>query len=69
VQDNTTGAITYFSATARKTEGQFFYGLGATFDFTPQWHVRFDWDRTEGQDGTNPKYDVDAYILGIGYRF
>jgi opacity protein-like surface antigen len=69
VQDNTTGAVTFFNAQARETKGQFFYGVGATFDFTPQWHVRFDWDRTEAQDNINPKYDVDAYTLGIGYRF
>jgi opacity protein-like surface antigen len=69
VQDNTTGAITYFNSSARESKGQFIYGLGGTYDFTPQWHVRFDWDRTEAQDNINPKYHVDAYTLGIGYRF
>ncbi len=67
--DNTTGEVTFFNAEARETKGQWVYGVGATFDFTPQWHVRFDWDRTEAQDNINPKYDVDAYTLGIGYRF
>jgi opacity protein-like surface antigen len=69
VQDNTTGAITFFNATARETKGRFIYGLGGTYDFARQWHVRFDWDRTEGKDNINPKYDVDALTLGIGYRF
>jgi hypothetical protein len=69
VVDNTTGAVTFFGAQARETKGQWFYGLGATVDFTRQWHARFDWDRTEAQDNINPKYDVDAYTLGIGYRF
>ena len=61
--------VTFVSAEARETKGRFFYGLGATYDFTPQWHVRFDWDRTEAQDNINDKYEVDAFILGIGYRF
>jgi opacity protein-like surface antigen len=69
VVNNTTGAITYFNAQARETKGQWIYGLGASYDFTRQWHVRFDWDRTEAQDNLNPKYDVDAYTLGFGYRF
>jgi len=69
VQNNTTGAISYFSSEARETKGRFVYGLGATYDITQQWHARFDWDRTEGKDNINPKYDVDAYTLGIGYRF
>lgn len=69
VRDNTTGAVTFFSSEARETKGQFFYGLGATWDFTPQWHARFDWDRTKAQDNINEKYEVDAYTLGIGFRF
>lgn len=69
VQDNTTGAITYFSSQARETKGQFVYGVGATVNFAPTWHARFDWDRTQAQDNINPKYDVDMYTLGIGYRF
>ncbi len=69
VQDNATGAVTFFNSRARKTRGEFIYGLGGTVDFTRQWHARFDWDRTEGQDNLNPKYDVDAYTLGVGYRF
>ncbi len=69
VVNNTTGAVTYFNAQARETKGEWVYGLGFTFDFTRQWHVRFDWDRTEAQDNINPKYDVDAYTLGFGYRF
>jgi opacity protein-like surface antigen len=69
VQDNTTGAITFFNSEARETKGRFIYGLGATYDFAGQWQARFDWDRTEGKDNINPKYDVDAYTLGIGYRF
>jgi hypothetical protein len=69
VRDNTTGAVTFFRASARETRGRVVYGLGATYDVTRQWHARFDWDRTEGKDNINPKYDVDAYTLGIGYRF
>ena len=69
VVNNTTGEVTYFGAEARESRGEWVYGVGATFDFTPQWHVRFDWDRTEAQDNINPKYDVDAYTLGIGFRF
>ena len=69
VVNNTTGEVTFFNAEARESKGQWVYGVGATFDFTPHWHVRFDWDRTEAQDNINPKYDVDAYTLGIGYRF
>ncbi len=69
VQNNTTGAVSYFNSQARETKGQFIYGLGATFDFGAQWQARFDWDRTEGKDNINPKYDVDAYTLGLGYRF
>ena len=69
VRNNTTGAVTFFNSEARETKGRFIYGLGATYDVTRQWHGRFDWDRTEGKDNTNPKYDVDAFTLGIGYRF
>jgi len=69
VQDNTTGAISYFNSSARETKGRFIYGLGATYDFAGQWQARFDWDRTEGKDNINPKYDVDAYTLGVGFRF
>ncbi len=69
VVNTTTGAVTYFNAGTRETKGQWVYGVGATFNITPQWHVRFDWDRTEAQDNFNPKYDVDAYTLGFGYRF
>ncbi|MGH6610043.1 MAG: outer membrane beta-barrel protein [Burkholderiaceae bacterium] len=69
VRDNTTGAITFFNSEARETKGRFIYGLGATVDVTRGFHARFDWDRTEGKDNINEKYDVDAYTLGIGYRF
>lgn len=69
VINNTTGAVTFFNSQARETKGRFIYGLGATYDVTSQWHARFDWDRTEGKDNINEKYDVDAYTLGIGYRF
>ena len=69
VQDNTTGAVSYFNSQARETKGRFIYGLGATYDFAGQWQARFDWDRTEGKDNINPKYDVDAYTFGFGYRF
>ena len=69
VQDNTTGAVTYFNSQARETKGRFIYGLGATYDFANVWQARFDWDRTEGKDNINPKYDVDAYTVGFGYRF
>ncbi len=63
------GTVEFFNAVSRETKGRFIYGLGGTVDFTRQWHARFDWDRTEGKDNNNPKYDVDAYTLGIGYRF
>lgn len=69
VRNNTTGAITFFNAESRETKGRFIYGLGATYDITRNWHGRFDWDRTEGKDNRNSAYDVDAYTLGIGYRF
>lgn len=69
VRDNTTGAVSYFNSVSRETKGRFVYGVGATYDFARQWHARFDWDRTEGKDSINPKYDVDAYTFGIGYRF
>ena len=69
VQDNTTGVISYFNAASRETKGRLVYGLGGTYDFARQWHARFDWDRTEGKDNRNSAYDVDAYTLGIGYRF
>ena len=69
VRDNTTGAITFFNSEARESKGAFIYGLGGTVDFTRQWHARLDWDRTEGQDNINPKYDVDAFTLGFGFRF
>jgi OOP family OmpA-OmpF porin len=69
VQNNTTGAVTYFNSQSRETKGRFIYGLGATYDFGGQWQARFDWDRTEGKDNINPKYDVDAYTFGFGYRF
>ena len=70
VQDNTTGAVTYFNSKARETKGRFIYGLGGyLYDFAAVWQARFDWDRTEGKDNINPKYDVEAYTLGFGYRF
>jgi hypothetical protein len=69
VQDYTSGAVTYFNSEARESKGRVIYGLGGTFDFGAQWQARFDWDRTEGKDNINPKYDVDAYTLGVGYRF
>jgi opacity protein-like surface antigen len=63
------GNVTFFSAEARESKGQFFYGAGATYDFARQWQVRFDWDRTKAQDNINDKYEVDAFTLGVGYRF
>lgn len=69
VRDNTTGQVTFFSAEARESKGRFFYGLGATVDITRGIHARFDWDRTKAQDNINDKYEVDAYTLGVGYRF
>ena len=69
VQDLTTGAIQYFSAQNRETTGQFVYGVGLTFDFGKSWVARVDWDRTSAEDGRNPKYDVDMFTAGVGYRF
>jgi Outer membrane protein beta-barrel domain len=69
VQDVNTGAIQYFSAQNRETTGQFVYGVGLTFDFGTSWVARVDWDRTSAEDGRNPKFDVDMFTAGIGYRF
>ena len=69
VQNNTTGAITFFNSVARESEGKFVYGLGASVDFAAAWRARFDWDRTKAKDNINPGYDIDMYTLGIGYRF
>lgn len=69
VQDNTTGAITTYDASTRGTSGQVIYGAGFSWDFLGSWTARLDWDRSKGDDGTNPKYDVDMYTLGIAYRF
>lgn len=69
VQDNTTGVVTFFNSQARKTRGEFVYGLGATVNFAPSWHARFDWDHVQAKDSINPEYDVDMFTLGFGYRF
>jgi Outer membrane protein beta-barrel domain len=69
VQDVSTGAIQYFSAENRETTGQFVYGVGLTFDFAKGWTARVDWDRTSAEDGRNPKFDVDMFTAGVGYRF
>jgi len=69
VQDLTTGAIQYFSAQNRETTGQFVYGVGLTFDFGKSWVARVDWDRTSAEDGRNPKYNVEMFTAGVGYRF
>jgi opacity protein-like surface antigen len=69
VQDLTTGAIQYFSAQNRDTSGQLVYGAGLTFDFGKGWVARLDWDRTSAEDGRNPKFDVDMFTAGVGYRF
>jgi len=69
VQDLQTGAITNYDASTRGTSGQMIYGAGVSWDFLPSWTARFDWDRSQGDDGTNPKYDVDMYTLGIAFRF
>ncbi len=69
VQDLTTGAVQYFSAQNRDTTGQFVYGAGLTFDFGKAWTARVDWDRTSAEDGRNPKFDVDMFTAGVGYRF
>ena len=54
---------------ARETKGSVYLQAGGTYDFGAQWQARFDWDRTESKDNINPKYDVEAYTLGFGYRF
>jgi len=54
VQNNMTGAIQFLGSEARESNGEFIYGLGATYDITRQWHARFDWDRTEAKDNINP---------------
>lgn len=69
VQDTTTGAISYYNAGNRKTNGKVVYGAGASFDFGKSLRARLDWDRTKAEDGLNPEYDVDMYTLGIAYRF
>jgi hypothetical protein len=69
VQDITTGGIQYFSAQNRETSGQFVYGAGIGFDFGRSWTARIDWDRTQADDGLNPKYDVDMISAGVAYRF
>jgi opacity protein-like surface antigen len=69
VQDLSTGAVEYFSAQNRETTGQFVYGVGLTFDFARSWTARVDWDRTSAEDGRNPKFDVDMFTAGVGYRF
>lgn len=69
VQDNTTGAITFFNSQARETDGKFVYGLGASVDFGAAWRARFDWDRTKAKDNINPEYDVNMYTFGFDYRF
>jgi opacity protein-like surface antigen len=69
VQDITTGGIQYFSAQNRETSGQLVYGAGIGFNLSGSWTARVDWERTQADDGLNPKYDVDMISAGLAYRF
>jgi hypothetical protein len=69
VQNTTTGAITYYDASTRDSSGQFIYGVALGYNFGSAWTVRVDWDRTKGNDGRNPDFDVELYSLGIAYRY
>ena len=69
VQNTTTGAITYYDAATRDSSGQFIYGAALGYNFGSAWTVRLDWDRTKGNDGRNPEFDIDLFSLGVAYRY
>lgn len=43
-------------------ETEFHYGLGARFQFTPNWAARAEWERTE-------KLEVEMFSLGVEFKF
>ena len=69
VQDNTTGAVTYFNSEARKPRVALSTALVARTTLGPSGRRALIGTVLEGKDNINPKYDVEAYTLGFGYRF
>jgi len=69
VRNTTTGAVTYYDAATRDSSGQVIYGAALGYNFGAAWTVRLDWDRTKGNDGRNPEFDIDLYSLGVAYRY
>lgn len=57
------------SQSVRRSGG--LYGVGATFDITPQWVVRAEWTRYArlGNDITGGRFDADVGSVGLVYRF
>jgi opacity protein-like surface antigen len=44
------------------------WGVGATFNLTPQWQIRADWDRYR-LDFVGGRQDIDLASAGVQFRF
>jgi OOP family OmpA-OmpF porin len=48
---------------------EFTYGVGVSFDFTPQFAIRGEWQKYTDVGGGSSGSDVDVLSVGVVYRF
>lgn len=67
------GSVILFDGeqTQKKRSTSVVYGVGATFNFTPQWALRAEYNRYSklGDDLTGGEFDNRTLTAGIQYRF
>jgi OOP family OmpA-OmpF porin len=53
----------------KKSEGNFKFGFGVQYDFTPALGLRGEWERYRINDAVGNKGDIDMLLVGLVYTF
>ena len=65
-----TGAIVVVGAPeVTETTTQFHYGLGLQYDFSKQWGIRGEWERSKVSWFNNGKSDIDLFSVNAVFKF
>jgi OOP family OmpA-OmpF porin len=63
------GAVTVSDPSPKKNSGNYKFGLGAQYDFTPSLGLRGDWENYRVKDAVGNKGNINTFMVGLVYMF
>lgn len=64
-----TGGVVVSNSNPKKSDGNFKYGFGVQYDFTPRLGLRGEWERYRVNDAVGNTGDIDMLLVGLVYTF